>query len=300
MHLSTRILATLALLTLAVAVHAAPRRDTAPRRSAGSLPEASAEAGKPVGLRYRITATNARLNRRPIGPVRRWVQGVPAEPVDSMCWNGVGSTPITGRFTLEIEPMRNTGYVFAEWSDENGKWSYSQTRFIHPEHHASGIRFGTSMFAIDQVLNEAVSHNVYLHGDTGQGMPVMPTVFAYLGAWGPAEVTLDGAIFRNPFEYPTPRWAGHLMLTEGVRRADGTVRTITNEIYNPSRGSEGVTEPGDLEMHLTFHDDLLPVTTNVPPPFSFFYHIVFEDVRIEIVQADGAAEKEPGPVFDVD
>ena len=32
--------------------------------------------------------------------------------------------------------------------------------------------------------------------------------------------------------------------------------------------------------------DAFPMTTSIPPLFSFFYHLVFEDVRIEIVQAD--------------
>ena len=76
-------------------------------------------------------------------------------------------------------------------------------------------------------------------------------------------------------------------VTEGARRADGSVRTLSGEIYNPSRGDEGAVEVGDIEAHLTFHDDVFPMTTSVPPMFSFFYHLVFEDVRIEIVQADG-------------
>ena len=43
------------------------------------LPNPSSE----IELRYRVTATDARLNRRLMGPPRRFVQGVPAEPVDS-------------------------------------------------------------------------------------------------------------------------------------------------------------------------------------------------------------------------
>ena len=34
------------------------------------------------------------------------------------------------------------------------------------------------------------------------------------------------------------------------------------------------------------------MTSSVPPLFSFFYHVVFEDVRIEIVQADGPEREE--------
>jgi len=43
-----------------------------------------------------------------------------------------------------------------------------------------------------------------------------------------------------------------------------------------------------------FHDRELPMTGNIPPEFSFFYHLVFEDVQIRIVEAGGRHEVE-GP-----
>lgn len=241
---------------------------------------------EPARLRYRVTATSPRLNRRLTGPTRRFVQGVPAEPVDSMVWDGNGSTPITGKLLIEIDPLANTGFIEAAWTDENGSWTYRQVRFLPPHHHTSGLRIGASAWANQSIINEGTAHNVYLHGDTGAGFPVLPTAFTYLATWGPAEVTLDGVVFANPFEIPKPLWLGHSMVTEGVRRPDGTVRTLSNEIYDPGKAAEGAVEPGDLEAHLTFHDDLFPNTRNVPPPHSFFYHLVFEDVRIEIIQAD--------------
>jgi hypothetical protein len=240
-----------------------------------------------VGLRYRITASKPRLNRRLMGPVRRWVGRVAAEPVDSFCWSGEGSVPIKGTMTIDVEPMRNIGKITAEWTDENGSWTWTQSRFLHPDHHASGVRMGSSVFRIDTVINEAIVHNVYLHGDTAAGQPVLPTVFTYLAAWGPGDATLNGERFDNEFEIPAPQWLGHIMVTEGARRADGSVRTLAGEIYNPSNGDEGAVEVGDIEAHLTFHDDVFPMTTSVPPIYSFFYHLVFEEVRIEIVQADG-------------
>lgn len=238
------------------------------------------------GIRYRITAVNPRLNRRLMGPVRRWVGRVPAEPVDSFCWNGEGSVPIPGRMTIDVDPRRNTGTITAEWTDDNGDWTWTQTRFLHPSHHSSGVRMGSSVFRLDTVINEPIVQNVYLHGDTAAGQPVLPTVFTYLAAWGPGDATLDGEPFENEFEVPAPQWLGHVMVTEGTRRADGTVRTLSGEIYDPSKGDQGAIEAGDIEAHLTFHDDVFPRTTNIPPLFSFFYHLVFEDVRIEIVQVE--------------
>ncbi len=236
-------------------------------------------------LIYRVEAKNPRLNRKVMGPVESTVQGVPAEPVDSFVWDGDGSTPIEGELVLEIDPVREVGGIIAKWSDENGKWRYTQSRFIHPE-HSSGVRFGTSVTRIESLLNEGVTHNVYLHGDTTAGMPVLPTVFNYLATWGPADVLLDDQPFLNPYEIPAPQWLGHLMVTEGVRLPDGTVRTVDGQIYDPQRLTEGAIQTGDLEVHLVFHDERFPVTTNIPPIFSFFYHLVFEDVTITVTQAD--------------
>ncbi len=57
-------------------------------------------------------------------------------------------------------------------------------------------------------------------------------------------------------------------------------------VYDPSKAREGAVEPGETEVHRAFHDDLFPDTGNVAPPFSFSYHLVFEDVRIEQFQVD--------------
>lgn len=242
--------------------------------------------GPDSGRTYRIVATGARLNRLVTGPVAERVQGVPARPVDSFVWDGAGSTPIDGEIVIEVDPDLDRGGIVARWTDENGEWLYTQTRFIHP-HHASGVRIGSSVTDVDVLLNDPVITNVHLHGDTGAGQPVLPTVFAYLAAWGPATVSLDGRLFRNPFELPAPSWGGHLMVTHGVRGEDGAVRTRDGAVYDPSRGSEGAADPADVEVHLVFHDERFPVVAgNVPPLFSFFYHLVFEDVRIEILHGN--------------
>lgn len=253
-------------------------------KSAGAAdPDRQVVAAPP--LRYEVIARSPRLNRRPMGPITSRVQGVPAEPVDSFVWDGNGSIPIEGELIMEISPETDSGFVLATWKDPYGEWVYTQARFIHPE-HPSGVRIGASVGEVDSLLNEGIAHNVYLHGDTSAGQPVLPTTFAHLGIWGPADVSLDGVPFVNPYELPAPQWLGHLMVTEGVRREDGSVRTRTGEVYDPSKAAEGATEPGDLEVHLVFHDERFPRTSSVPPLFSFFYHLVFEDVTIRIVQSD--------------
>ncbi len=114
------------------------------------------------------------------------------------------------------------------------------------------------------------------------GGPMLPTVFNFIATWGPAEVTLNGEPFENPFDGPTPQWAGHTMTTVGVRNQDGQVLTVDGDIYNMMESGNGFVDNDDLEFHLVFHEAPMPMTSNFPPPHSFFYHLTFEDIKLEI------------------
>jgi len=234
-------------------------------------------------LQFTVTATNARLNRKVLGDVTSSVQGVPAEPVHSFVWDGDGSEPIRGNARLAINPNTNTGTIQAQWTDEYGRWTFNQTMFSPPE-HADGLRVGPSGDETFLDFDDPVPVDVYLHGDTTAGGPVLPTVFNYLATWGPAEITLNGEPFENPYDGPAPLWIAHTMTTVGVRQDDGTVRTVEGDIFNPLETSaNGAVDYSDMEFHLVFHDAPGPeMTNNFPPPLSFFYHLTFEDVRLSI------------------
>ena len=236
-------------------------------------------------IRYQVVAERGFLHRRVTGEVTSWVRGVPAAPVDSMTYDGVGAVPVEGRLVMEVSPTTQQGLLVAQWTDRNGEWTYVQRRFIHPE-HLSGVRMGTSVEKTLNVVNLGVATNVYMHGDTTAGMPSLPTLFTYLGAWGPAQVKLNGEPFENPFELPAPDWIGHMMVTEGVRQPDGTVRAVNGEIYSPMKHKKiGAVEEFDLEAHLTFHDERFPHTANVSHMFQFQYHLIFEEVSMRIIDA---------------
>ena len=259
-----------------------------------------AEAGGKKGFEIRVFGTDARVNREVMGPPTEHVGGVPAVPVDSFVWDGDGSIPVRGRIKIAIDPVANTGKIVARWHDDHGSWLYKQTTFM-PPHHPSGIRIGSSadsedMFAdveIQEIKDEMttsqedesdpVTTNIYLHGDTGSGGPVLPTIFNMLATWGPAKVSLNGTQLVNPYDGPVPLWVGHSMTTEGVRGEDGTVRTTAGTIFNPGVSGQGATEPADMEVHLVFHDAPGPMVGNIPPMFSFFYHVVFEKVRLRVI-----------------
>jgi len=235
-------------------------------------------------LIYEVKASQPRLNRRVTGDVVASLDGVPAEPVDSFVWDGEGSVPVRGKARLRIDPVANTGEIWVEWEDRNGYWTYRQERFAPPP-HPTGLRLGSSATTTELEPSDPVTTNVYLHGDTTAAAAVLPTVFNLLATWGPAEITHNGIPFYNPFDGPVPDWAGHTMTTVGVRNPDGSVRTISGGIYNFSQAENGAVDQNDLEFHLVFHDAPGPEQTgNLPPPFSFFYHLTFEKVEVEIKQ----------------
>jgi hypothetical protein len=129
-------------------------------------------------VEYKITGKNASLQREVTGDVEVDVDGVPAQPVDSFVYDGYGSMPIKdAKITIKVDPVNNTGKIEAKWHDENGKWKYKQTVFA-PPHHSTGLRVGPDASLPPELeMNDAIATNVYLHGNTTAGGPVLPTVF---------------------------------------------------------------------------------------------------------------------------
>ncbi len=233
-------------------------------------------------LTYKVSARNGSLIRNVTGEVTDDVKGVPASPVDSFVWNGEGITAVNGQVQLEIDPVANTGSIVATWRDINGRWEYRQTAFVAPP-HSSGLQVGPGASDTQLIMDDPVTTNVYLHGDTMAGGPILPTLSTLLATWGPAEITLNGQPFENPYDGPTPLWAGHTMTSVGVRNENGEVLTTEGNIYNPSESANGIVYDNQLEFHLVFEDAPGPeMTDNIPPPLSFFYHVTFQDVKVEI------------------
>lgn len=242
--------------------------------------EAAQRDGK--SLNYKVNANDGRLIRKVIGPITSEVNGIPAEPVDSFIWNGEGIASIVGSAKVSIDPMANTGEIKANWTDEDGnKWMFRQTVFAPPP-HPTGLVVGPSASETQLIVDDPVTTNVYLHGDTMAGGPILPTVFNYLATWGPAEVTLNGQPFDNPFDGPVPLWMAHTMTTVGVRNEDGEVLTTDGQIFNPMQAANGLVYEDEIVFHIVFHEAPGPMTDNIPPPHSFFYHVTFQDVKLEI------------------
>jgi hypothetical protein len=241
-----------------------------------------------TGLHYEVSAGDARLIRKVIGPVISYVEGVPAEPVDALVFDGVGVKSITGHLKAELDPVANTGSIEASWEDESGVWTYHQEAFVNLP-FPTGLRLGPSATQTELIGPvDTIVINVYKQGDTEAGPPFTPTTFNLIAAWGPASVTLNDQPFENPFDGAAPLWSGRLVVREGVRNdQDNSVRNLDGTIFSMFDPSHGLVDHHDLEADLFFMDGLdFSPNTNFPPTNSFFYHLVFEDVKLEIKHGD--------------
>jgi len=63
-------------------------------------------------------------------------------------------------------------------------------------------------------MSGGIAKNMFLHGLTGRGGPVLPKVWTYLAGWGKScTVFKDDEVLLNDYHC-------HFMLTEGVRQKD--------------------------------------------------------------------------------
>ena len=100
--------------------------------SFGLAMQTSEAAARPDrSLTYDISARNGLLMREVTGEVTAELNGVPAEPVDSFVHDENGVTAIQNGFVqVDIDPVTNTGTIFARWRDENGNWTFRHSALI--------------------------------------------------------------------------------------------------------------------------------------------------------------------------
>jgi hypothetical protein len=119
-----------------------------------------------------------------------------------------------------------------------------------------------------------VAEDVTIHGDTGAGPAVMPTVHAFLAGWGPARVYVDDTL-----EYEVH---GHFMVTDGARQPDGVIyRSDRMTPYDPEMPGDSWVDPEDRELHVVAHSSD-PDRFNYPM-HTIWFHLNFEEPILERV-----------------
>jgi hypothetical protein len=185
---------------------------------------------------------------------------------DNFVYNGEEVMSIGGEAMVDVNADKNTGKMEVVF---NGT--------INPEKgktYSGEIRLTYNTFLEGSEFWEGgIADYIYLHGDTGQEAPVMPTVKTYLASWGPVNVYVDGELVYE-------KLAGHMMYTEGARDRD-TYAIYNNDksgFYSPKEpGNSSISHPDKRALHFVAH-------TNDPdkgnfPPHTVWIHLNFQNVE---------------------
>ncbi len=117
-----------------------------------------------------------------------------------------------------------------------------------------------------------IAQEIFLHGDTGNEAPVMPTIYNYFATWGPSSIRVNG-------EEVIAMIGSHTMFSERARGPDGKIARASGEVYSPmSQDKSGFTDGARTEFHFVAHTTK-PDAKNFPP-HSGWIHLHFSDVTV--------------------
>lgn len=185
---------------------------------------------------------------------------------DNFSHNGEKVKPVTGDAKVLLDAEQDMGIMIATINGtinpEKGKIYTGQIKLVYKVLPKKGPSF----------MEGGVADFVYLHGDTGQGPPVMPKTRTFIGAWSPVDVYVDEKLVYKNLH-------GHMMYTEKVRDtvtqaiyADASRKTF----YSPKNPKEGyIVNPDGRELHFVAHT--AEKDPNNFPPHTVWIHLNFEE-----------------------
>jgi len=170
-------------------------------------------------------------------------------PWDHMDYAGKHLTPIRGTIEIEVDERANTGHVQAMFVEGDDQYRIVFTRFAGVAPYQDG----------------GVATRLYEHGDSGNGDPLYPKTWLYLGGWGKADVFKNGQALFNDY-------AAHFMVME--RSRDPKTHVVRYPMTRSLPGGE--TDPAGMEIDLWVRSS--ETNTQNFPSFKTFIHLFWEEV----------------------
>lgn len=169
-------------------------------------------------------------------------------PWDHMDYEGQHLNAVNGSIEIEVNERTNTGLVLAEFTEGADHYRIVFDRFDGSAAYQSG----------------GIATRVYEHGDSGQGDPLYPKTWLYLGGWGNADVLKNGEPLYQDYD-------AHFMVME--RSRDPRSHTV----LQPEEGVPGgATDPAGMEIDLWVRSK--ERNADNFPPFETFIHLYWEEV----------------------
>ena len=221
---------------------------------------------------------------------------------DNFVYDGNGVIDVVGNFNINVDSKNETGKVEVELPNATHQTSKDTTlsgniklvlTFSEEDAHTHADdsmdemkmeeKNNDSMDDMEAMNNDEMQHAMglqpfmqggvaellYLHGDSGQGPPVMPKVWTYLAGWGDLDIFVDDKLVYDDL-------MGHFMITEQARR-DNKIVDEDGIPYNPERKAEsGFTNPDKTEFHIVAHS--MKSDENNFPPDADLIHLNFQKV----------------------
>ena len=170
-------------------------------------------------------------------------------PWDHLDYAGKRLISVEGTIDITVNERTNSGQVIAEFVEEADRYRIVFDRFAAKAPFQDG----------------GIATRIYEHGDSGNGDPLYPKTWLYLGAWGVATLFKNGEVLHKDYD-------AHFMVMERSRDPQ------THEVRYPVKRTlpGGETDPASMEIDLWVRSK--EQNTNNFPPFETFVHLCWEEV----------------------
>ena len=223
-----------------------------------------------LGILCIISASNVSAGNFKITGDKGYLVGGAADTGNSFRYDGSEVWEGSGTATIDVHEENNTGTVEGSITTHGHTYKIVLTKFEGGKPFMSG----------------GIARDLYLHGTTGKGPPVLPKVWTFLAGWGHADVYKDGKILYKDDH-------SHFMLTHGTRdkknhkvnylgpkklmmaKKSGDkarIKAAKEEIDAAGKAVDTHT----MQLHIVSH----PVKKNPKnfPPFETFIHFMWDDI----------------------
>lgn len=170
-------------------------------------------------------------------------------PWDHLDYAGKHLTPLSGTIDIDVNELANTGKVVAEFVEGADRYRMVFDHFAASQPYQDG----------------GIATRVYEHGDSGNGDPLYPKTWLYLGGWGTASLWKNDQILYKDY-------SAHFMVME--RSRDPNTHVVRYPVKRTLPGGE--TDPAGMELDLWVRSK--EANSKNFPPFETFVHLYWDEV----------------------
>lgn len=226
-----------------------------------------------VAALFSVSATmvHASASTFNISATKGYLVGGEGDTGDSFRYDGTEIWTGPGQATISVDDRQNNGVVMGTVSTHGHTYTIVMDHFAGPKDFMDG----------------GIARDLYIHGTTGKGPPVLPKVYTFLGGWGHADIYKDGELLYDDYH-------AHFMLTHGTR--DKTTHKVDYPGPKPlmmakKRGDQAAIKAAmqeiedaageaidttTMQLHVVAHSD--KKNPDHFPPFQVFLHFMWDEI----------------------